>query len=150
MVAVWRGRPPSPAPTVPYLDRDPVFVMAGVGISLDFAPVADLVPRTVRRKEEGKASGVNNTIREVGGVFGVAVLAKRVQRRGRLPEPAGVVDGMTAAVWVGAAAVALAGVAGASIPLKEDVVADSVSLLEREAARGRGRPRARLRAGRGG
>ena len=46
--------------------------------------------------------------------------------------PQSFVDGMTAAVWVGAAAVALAGVAAVLIPPKEDVVADSISLLDRE------------------
>ncbi len=38
---------------------------------------------------------------------------------------------MVPAIWVGAAAVALAGVAAVLIPPKEDVVPDSVSLLER-------------------
>jgi EmrB/QacA subfamily drug resistance transporter len=122
----------STTPTVPYADLVPAFVMAGVGMSLYFAPVANLVLSTVRRKEEGKASGVNNTIREVGGVFGVAVLASVFSAVGGYLSPQSFVDGMTAAVWVGAAAVALAGVAAVLIPPKEDVVADSVSLLERE------------------
>ncbi len=78
------------SPTVAYAELVPAFVMAGVGMSLYFAPVANLVLSTVRRKEEGKASGVNNTIREVGGVFGVAVLASVFSAVGRLPEPAGV------------------------------------------------------------
>ena len=84
----------------------PAFVMAGVGMSLYFAPVANLVLSTVRRKEEGKASGVNNTIREVGGVFGVAVLASVFAAVGGYASPQAFVDGMTAAVWVGAIAVA--------------------------------------------
>ena len=109
----------------------PAFVMAGVGMSLYFAPVANLVLSTVRRKEEGKASGVNNTIREVGGVFGVAVLASVFSAVGGYASPQAFVDGMTAAVWVGAIAVALAGVAAVAIPPREDVVPDSVSLLER-------------------
>ena len=45
---------------------------------------------------------------------------------------------MTAAVWVGAVAVALAGVAAVLIPPKEDVVPDSVSLLERGEREGDG------------
>jgi hypothetical protein len=106
--------------------------MAGVGMSLYFAPVANLVLSTVRRKEEGKASGVNNTIREVGGVFGVAVLASVFSAAGGYLSPQSFVDGMTAAVWVGAVAVALAGVAAVLIPPREDVVADSVALLDRE------------------
>jgi hypothetical protein len=99
-------------------------------MSLYFAPVANLVLSTVRRKEEGKASGVNNTIREVGGVFGVAVLASVFSAVGGYASPQAFVDGMTAAVWVGAIAVALAGVAAVAIPPRQDVVPDSVSLRD--------------------
>ena len=118
-------------PTVAYIELVPAFVMAGVGMSLYFAPVANLVLSTVRRSEEGKASGVNNTVREVGGVFGVAVLASVFSAVGGYASPQLFVDGMTAAVWVGAAAVALAAVAAVTIPPRQDVVHDSVSLLER-------------------
>jgi EmrB/QacA subfamily drug resistance transporter len=123
-------------PTVAYLDLVPAFVMAGVGMSLYFAPVANLVLSTVRRKEEGKASGVNNTVREVGGVFGVAVLASVFSAAGSYLSPQAFVDGMVPAIWVGAAAVALAGIAAIAIPPREDVVPDSVSLLERGDGKG--------------
>ena len=119
------------SPTMPYLEMVPALVISGIGMSLYFAPVANLVLSTVRRSEEGKASGVNNTIREVGGVFGVAVLASVFSALGGYLSPQSFVDGMVAAVWVGAAAVALAAVAAVAIPPKQDVVADSVSLLER-------------------
>ncbi len=137
-------------PTVAYAELVPAFVMAGVGMSLYFAPVANLVLSTVRRKEEGKASGVNNTIREVGGVFGVAVLASVFSAVGGYLSPQSFVDGMTAAVWVGAVAVALAGVAAVLIPPSEDVVARLGLAAGARGARGRACRRARLRAGRGG
>ena len=119
------------SPTVPYAQLVPAFVLAGVGMSLYFAPVANLVLSAVARKEEGKASGVNNTIREVGGVFGVAVLASVFSAAGSYVSPQAFVDGMVPAIWVGAVAVALAGVAAVLIPTREDVVPDSASLLER-------------------
>jgi hypothetical protein len=62
-------------------------------------------------------------------VFGVAVLASVFSAVGGYVSPQAFVDGMTAAVWVGALAVALAGVAAIAIPPREDVVPDSVSLL---------------------
>ncbi len=62
-------------PSVPYSQLVPPFVMAGIGMALFFAPVANVVLSTVRPVEEGQASGANNAIRELGGVFGVAVLA---------------------------------------------------------------------------
>ena len=119
------------SPTMPYLQMVPALVISGIGMSLYFAPVANLVLSTVRRPEEGKASGVNNTIREVGGVFGVAVLASVFSAAGSYLSPQAFVDGMVPALWVGAAAVAAAGVAAVLIPPRQDVVPDSVSLLER-------------------
>src|SRR5213080_970954 len=61
-------------PTVPYADLVAPFVLSGVGMALFFAPVANVVLSAVRPEEEGQASGANNAIRELGGVFGVAVL----------------------------------------------------------------------------
>jgi EmrB/QacA subfamily drug resistance transporter len=119
------------SPTTAYLEMVPALVISGIGMSLYFAPVANLVLSTVRRSEEGKASGVNNTVREVGGVFGVAALASIFAAAGSYLSPQAFVDGMVPALWVGAAAVALAGVAAVLIPPRQDVVPDSVSLLER-------------------
>ena len=53
----------------------PGFVMAGTGMALVFAPAANAVLSSVRPSEAGQASGATNTIREVGGVLGVAVFA---------------------------------------------------------------------------
>ena len=62
-------------PTVPYENMVVPFILAGIGMGLFFAPIANVVLSAVRPEQEGKASGATNTIREVGGVFGVAVLA---------------------------------------------------------------------------
>ena len=50
-------------------------MLSGAGMALFFAPVANVVLSSVGAREEGQASGANNAIRELGGVFGVAVLA---------------------------------------------------------------------------
>ena len=62
-------------PTTPYIDLVAPFTLSGIGMGLFFAPVANVVLSSVRPEEEGQASGANNAIRELGGVFGVAVLA---------------------------------------------------------------------------
>jgi hypothetical protein len=49
-----------------------------------------------------KASGANSAIREVSGVFGVAVLASVFSHFGGYESPAAFVDGMTLALWIGA------------------------------------------------
>ena len=59
------------------------FVLAGVGMALFFAPMANVVLGSVgARAGPGKASGANNAIRELGGVFGVAVLASIFAHQG--------------------------------------------------------------------
>lgn len=103
-------------PAVPYRDLVAPFVLAGVGMSLFFAPTANVVLSAVRRDEEGKASGVNNTMREIGGVFGVAVLATVFSAVGSYASPSSFVDGLTSATWVGAAVVGLAALSSLAIP----------------------------------
>ena len=104
------------SPTVPYLDLVPAFVISGAGMSLFFAPVANVVLSSVRRTEEGIASGANNAIRELGGVFGIAVLGAVFSARGGYASAASFVAGLTPALWAGAAGVAVAAVAAMLIP----------------------------------
>ncbi len=100
-------------PTVPYSELVIPFAMAGAGMALVFAPSANAILGSVRQEEAGQASGAANTIRELGGVLGVAVLATVFSGNGSYASPQAYTDGMTAAVWVGAAVLA----AGALIAL---------------------------------
>ncbi len=92
------------------------FIVSGIGMGMFFAPIANIVLSAVRLDEEGKASGANNAIREVGGVFGVAVLAAVFTANGSYQSPQSYVDGLIPAVWVGAVVVAIAAVVGLAIP----------------------------------
>src|SRR6202012_771264 len=104
------------SPTVSYLTLVPAFIVSGVGMSLFFAPVANVVLSSVRRDQEGIASGANNAIRELGGVFGIAVLGAVFSAHGSYAGGAAFVSGLTPAVWVGAAAVAVASAAALFLP----------------------------------
>jgi MFS family permease len=104
------------SPTVPYSELVAPFVVAGVGMALFFAPVANVVLSAVRPTEEGQASGANNTIRELGGVFGVAVLAAVFSHVGGYQSGQAFTDGTSTAVLVGAAVVALGAVAAFAMP----------------------------------
>jgi MFS family permease len=90
-----------------------------------FAPVANVVLSAVKPVEEGKASGANNAIREVGGVFGVAVLASLFSHYGGYESADTFSDGLVVATWVGAAVVAGGAVLAILIPPKKRV-ADEV------------------------
>ncbi len=102
-------------PTTPYADLVAPFALSGAGMALFFAPVANVVLSSVRREEEGQASGANNAIRELGGVFGVAVLASIFAHYGGYRTGETFVHGMSVAVYVGAAVVALGAVAAFAI-----------------------------------
>jgi len=104
------------SPAVPYADIVPPFLLAGVGMGLFFAPAANVVLSAVRREEEGKASGASNAIREVGGVFGVAVLASVFSAQGGYGSAATFTDGIVPALTVGSVVVGLGALAALAIP----------------------------------
>jgi EmrB/QacA subfamily drug resistance transporter len=101
------------------------FIVSGIGMGMFFAPVANVVLSAVKPVEEGKASGANNAIREVGGVFGVAVLASLFSHYGGYESADTFSDGLVVATWVGAAVVAGGAVLAILIPPKKRV-ADEV------------------------
>src|SRR5213082_2506167 len=103
-------------PTTPYADLVGPFFLSGIGMALFFAPVANVVLSSVRPEEEGQASGANNAIRELGGVFGVAVLASIFAHYGGYGAPQHFVDGLRPAVWVGAGLVGVGALAALAIP----------------------------------
>jgi EmrB/QacA subfamily drug resistance transporter len=116
------------SPTVPYTELVAPFALGGIGMSLYFAPVANVVLSAVRRDEEGKASGVNNTVREVGGVFGVAVLASIFASVGGYASPSTFTDGLNAALWVGAVVVGVGTVVALGIPGRKAVASQASAL----------------------
>jgi EmrB/QacA subfamily drug resistance transporter len=124
-------------PTVPYAQLIAPFVLAGIGMALFFAPMANLVLSAVRPVEEGQASGANNAIRELGGVFGVAVLAAIFARIGGYESAQAFTDGTVTAVYVGAGVVGLGAIAAFAIParrVRADAPAPVAPELAAEAA----------------
>ncbi len=106
------------SPTVAYSALVVPFILSGIGMALYFAPVANVVLSSVRPEEEGQASGANNAIRELGGVFGVAVLASVFAHYGGYGTGQSFVDGLGPALYVGAAVVAAGAVAALGVSRK--------------------------------
>src|ERR671931_431743 len=94
----------------------PAFVMAGAGMAMVFAPSASALLGVVTPALAGKASGTNNAIREVGGVFGVAVLSTIFSQSGSLSSAQAFVDGVVPSLWVGASVVALGAIVALLLP----------------------------------
>jgi EmrB/QacA subfamily drug resistance transporter len=111
-------------PTVGYSSLIGPFVIAGVGMGFFFSPGANLVLSAVRPEEEGQASGASNALREIGGVFGVAVLAAIFAHTGGSAIPSqpfasfqqDFADALRGSMYVGAVVVAAGAVAALFIP----------------------------------
>jgi EmrB/QacA subfamily drug resistance transporter len=100
-----------------YLALLGAMVLAGFGMGLFFALSARQTLEFVMPEQEGVASGVNNAMRQVGVVLGIATLSSVFAAAGgRYGEPARFVDGLQSALWVGAAVLAVAVVCAALVP----------------------------------
>ena len=104
------------SPDVGYLQLGIALTVAGVGTSLCFPTVANSVMSSVPPQEAGVASGTNSSLRELGGVFGIAVLAAIFTRHGVYASPQTFVDGFQPALVVGAALTAVGIVAALLTP----------------------------------
>ncbi|MHA5050116.1 DHA2 family efflux MFS transporter permease subunit [Streptomyces sp. SD15] len=104
------------ADDVSYAAQLPALIISGLGMSLFFAPASHLVMSSVRPQEQGLASGANNALREVGGALGIAVMSSIFSAQGGYESAQTFVDGIRPALMVGAAVVAVAGIAALLIP----------------------------------
>ncbi|MFE1870855.1 MFS transporter [Streptomyces sp. NPDC059496] len=103
---------------VSYAAQLPPLILSGIGMALYFAPAANVLMSTVAPADQGKASGTNNALREVGGALGVAVLASVFSAQGGYESPQAFTDGTVPALWIGAGAVALAAALALLVPRK--------------------------------
>ena len=87
-------------PGVGYAQLGMALTIAGIGTSFCFPTVANAIMGSVPLTEAGVASGTNSTVRELGGVLGVAVLATVFARQGVYSSPATFVEGFVPALWV--------------------------------------------------
>ncbi|MDD1061057.1 DHA2 family efflux MFS transporter permease subunit [Streptomyces cocklensis] len=101
---------------VSYAAQLPALIISGAGMALFIAPATSLVMSSVAPSEQGIASGANNALREVGGSLGVAVLGSIFAAQGGYGSGTQFVDGLTPALWTGAAVLTVALVAALLLP----------------------------------
>jgi MFS family permease len=97
-------------------------VLAGVGVSMAMPSVQNAVLSSVAAAEMGKASGVFNMGRFLGGVFGVALLVAVFSARGATRSAADFSAGFSAAMTAAAALSLLGAIAGWWLPARRRVV----------------------------
>lgn len=86
-----------------YLELAPLLALSGIGIAMVFPTVTSEAVGSVEPAQVGIASGANNALRELGGVFGVALLATVFNRPGVYTSPDTFVAGFRSALWVAVA-----------------------------------------------
>ncbi|WP_348787167.1 DHA2 family efflux MFS transporter permease subunit [Leifsonia sp. NPDC080035] len=120
--------------TLAYSAMWPPFLLAGIGMGLVFAPSSTAVLANMRAADHAKASGANSTLREIGVALGVAVLTAVFTGAGGTLTPTGYVSAAIPAVWVGAAALAVAALIALALPRGRSAGAPSAPDAVAEAA----------------
>jgi EmrB/QacA subfamily drug resistance transporter len=104
---------------LPYADMVAPLILAGAGVSVAIPPTQSVVMTAVAPADIGKASGTFNTLRQLGGVFGVAICAAVFAAHGSYASPAAFTSGFGPAMGA-CAGLALAGaLAGVAIPRRQ-------------------------------
>ncbi len=106
------------APGVTYGALVAPLVLMGAGSGLFFAPVAHAVLGAVPPHEQGTASGVSTTVRELAVVLGVTVLGAVFAAHGDLDSPARTLAGVAPALWLAAALAAAAVPVALALPAR--------------------------------
>jgi EmrB/QacA subfamily drug resistance transporter len=106
------------------------FVLGGSGMALVFAPAANAVLASVTTDETGQASGATNSIRELGGVLGIAVLSTVFTSNGGYTSAHAFISGLVPALWIGAAVLAAGALVALLVPFSTRATAAAVHGLD--------------------
>jgi EmrB/QacA subfamily drug resistance transporter len=102
------------------------FILAGVGVSMAIPAAQNSVIGSVDPEAIGKAAGVNSMMRELGGVFGIAVTVAVFAGAGSYVSAQEFVDGFGPAIGVAAGMAALGAIVALGLPARRTVGADVV------------------------
>lgn len=110
------------APELAYANLVAPLVVVGAGVSIAMPAAQNAVMGSVAPTEIGKASGTFNTVRQLGGVFGIAILVVVFTRAGSYASPQAFSDGFAPAIDVAAALSLVGALAALSLPGPTDAV----------------------------
>jgi len=103
-------------PDLSYSELVVPMVIAGVGISMAIPSAQNSVLGSVSEEAVGKAAGTNSVMRELGGVFGIAVAVAVFAGAGGYASPQAFTDGFAPAIGVAAALALVGAIAGSFLP----------------------------------
>jgi len=122
-------------PGVAYSTLLAPFIVAGVGISMAIPAAQNSVLGSAAMEALGKAAGTNSMMRELGGVFGIAVVVAVFAGAGSYASAAAFTDGFGPAIGVGAGLALAGAVAGLALPGRRRSAAVPVPPRAQEATR---------------
>jgi EmrB/QacA subfamily drug resistance transporter len=105
-------------PDLAYVQLIAPLILAGAGVSMAMPAAQNAVFSSVTASEIGKASGTFNTLRYLGGVFGIAVLVVEFAQRGNFTSAHAFSKGFAPAMGVAAGLSLVAAVAGLALPTR--------------------------------
>jgi EmrB/QacA subfamily drug resistance transporter len=89
-------------PGLEYIKMVPPEIIAGAGVSMAFPAVMNAVTGAVGLQDMGKAAGINSMLRELGGVFGIAICVAVFAGAGSYASPQAFTDGFAPALGTSA------------------------------------------------
>ncbi len=103
-------------PGVAYSSLLVPFIVGGVGVSMAIPAAQNSVVGSIAEDALGKAAGTNSMMRELGGVFGIAVVVAVFAGAGSFASAEAFTDGFTPAILVGAGLALAGAIAGLALP----------------------------------
>jgi len=122
-------------PGMAYAQMLAPLLVAGIGISLALPAAQNSVVGSVALEAVGKAAGTNSMLRELGGVFGIAIAVAVFAATGGYGSAALFVDGFVPAISVAAGLSALGAVVGLALPARRSTAVPTLMRPALEAER---------------
>jgi MFS family permease len=110
------------------------FIVAGVGVSMAIPAAQNSVVGAVGAEAIGKAAGANSMMRELGGVFGIAVAVAVFAGAGGYASAASFIDGFGPAIGVAAGLSLTGAIIGLGLPGRRGATAPVGAVPAIEAA----------------
>jgi MFS family permease len=109
-------------PGMAYTQMLAPFIVAGVGISMAIPAAQNSVVGSVASEAIGKAAGTNSMMRELGGVFGIAVSVAVFAGAGSYASVQAFTDGFAPAIFVAAGLAFVGALAGLALPSRRHAI----------------------------
>jgi EmrB/QacA subfamily drug resistance transporter len=120
-------------PGLPYSHMLAPFIVAGVGVSMAIPSAQNSVVGSVASEALGKAAGVNSMMRELGGVFGIAVVVAVFAATGGYASAQAFTDGFGPAIGVSAGLAFAGALAAVALPSRRASILNRRQLQTQEA-----------------